>query len=96
LLQLLRDRGHPSSAAEAPRVKELLDALQQRFPGLGPELAELAVAIDGQVHHDAAYEPLSATSEVYFVPKIAGGCSADLQVRLTGERAGGERTWDFC
>jgi len=58
---------------DAPRVKELLDALQERFPGLGPELAELAVAIDGQVHHDAAYEPLSPSSEVYFVPIIAGG-----------------------
>ena len=58
---------------DAPRGKELLAALNERFPGLGAELEELAVAIDGQIHQDPAYESLSATSEVYFVPKIAGG-----------------------
>ena len=60
-------------SVDAPRVKELLEALDVRFPGLGAQLADLAVAIDGQVHHDALFEPLSATSEVYFVPTIAGG-----------------------
>ncbi|MGC4085356.1 MAG: molybdopterin-dependent oxidoreductase [Vicinamibacterales bacterium] len=58
---------------DAPRVKELLAALVARFPGLELELAELAVAIDGEVRPDAAYEPLLPTSEIYFVPKIAGG-----------------------
>lgn len=40
LLQLLRDRGHPSSAAEAPRVKELLQQLERLQP------ANLAVDSD--------------------------------------------------
>ncbi|HUR33140.1 MAG TPA: MoaD/ThiS family protein [Vicinamibacterales bacterium] len=58
---------------EAPRVKELVAALIAQFPGLELELGELAVAIDGEVRPDAAYEPLLPQSEVYFVPKIAGG-----------------------
>lgn len=58
---------------EAPRVRELLVALRSRFPGLENQLDDLAVAIDGEVRPDAEYEPLAPTSEVYFVPKIAGG-----------------------
>jgi len=58
---------------EAPRVKELLAALVARFPGLELEINDLAVAIDGEVRPDAAYEPLMPHSEIYFVPKIAGG-----------------------
>jgi len=60
-------------ALEAPRVKELLAALVARFPGLELEISDLAVAIDGEVRPDAAYEPLMPLSEIYFVPKIAGG-----------------------
>jgi molybdopterin converting factor small subunit len=58
---------------DAPRVKELVAALVARFPGLELEIGDLAVAIDGEVRPDAAYEPLGPTSEIYFVPKIAGG-----------------------
>ncbi len=58
---------------EAPRVKELLAALIARFPGLELELGDMVVAIDGDVHQDAAYEVLSPLSEIYFVPRIAGG-----------------------
>ncbi len=58
---------------DAPREQELLDLLTARYPGLLHELPELAVAIDGEVRPDAAYEPLMPTSEIYFVPKIAGG-----------------------
>jgi molybdopterin converting factor small subunit len=58
---------------DAPRVHELIAALVARFPGLALELEQLAVAIDGDVRPDAAYEPLWPQSEIYFVPKIAGG-----------------------
>jgi molybdopterin converting factor small subunit len=58
---------------EAPRVKELIAALVAQFPGLDLELGDLAVAIDGELRPDAAYEALTAQSEIYFVPKIAGG-----------------------
>ena len=58
---------------DAPRVHELIAALVARFPGLEHEIGSLAVAIDGEVRPDAAYEPLMPQSEIYFVPKIAGG-----------------------
>lgn len=58
---------------DAPRVRELLAALRRQFPGLEGQLDDLAVAIDGDVRPDAEFEPLLPTSEVYFVPKIAGG-----------------------
>ncbi|MEQ1728270.1 MAG: MoaD/ThiS family protein [Vicinamibacterales bacterium] len=58
---------------DAPRVKELLEALVARFPGLELELGDMAVAIDGDVRPDAEYERLSPLSEIYFVPRIAGG-----------------------
>ena len=58
---------------DAPRVRELLAALRARFPGFENQLDDLALAIDGEVRPDAEFEPLLPTSEVYFVPKIAGG-----------------------
>ncbi len=78
---------------DAPRVAELLVALIARFPGLEYELDTLAVAIDGEVRPDAAYEPLQPTSEVYFVPKIAGGQgelgTQKAEVRTEGRAKGG-------
>lgn len=58
---------------DAPRVKELIAMLVAQFPGLDLELHDLAVAIDGEVRPDAIYEHLLPNSEIYFVPKIAGG-----------------------
>jgi molybdopterin converting factor small subunit len=58
---------------DAPRVRELLAALVMRFPELQPQLEGMAVAIDGEIHQEAEYEPLHPETEVYFVPKMAGG-----------------------
>jgi hypothetical protein len=33
----------------------------------------MAVAIDGQIHHDADYERVEQRTEVHFVPRVAGG-----------------------
>ena len=59
---------------EAANVRALLDALERRFPGLG-ELARtrMAIAIDGEIHHDALAEPLAPGGEVVLIPRIAGG-----------------------
>ena len=57
----------------APRVRDLLDALARRFPGLETQLAGMAVAIDGQIYNDADYQTLQADTELYFVPRLAGG-----------------------
>ena len=58
---------------DAPRVHELLRALVARFPGLEADLETLAIAIDGEVRPDAAYERLLPTTEVDLVPGVAGG-----------------------
>ena len=66
---------------EAPRVHELIRELVQRYPHLTLEMFErLAVAIDGEIHADADYLPLSADSEVHFVPRIAGGSGTNASV----------------
>lgn len=59
---------------EARTVAHLLDRLDDLHPGLGSAVRDdLAVAIDGEVMTNAEYEPLTATSEVHFLPPIAGG-----------------------
>ena len=58
---------------EAARVSEALDELGRRFPGLAPHIAEMAVAIDGEIFTQPGYQPLSASSEVHLLPRIAGG-----------------------
>jgi hypothetical protein len=73
--------GEPSERAggldtitiDAPRVIDLRHALASRFPGIENSIADLAVAIDGEIHNDADYQPLTSSSDVHFVPRIAGG-----------------------
>lgn len=57
----------------APRVRELMLELVARFPGIGDALAQMAVAVDGEIHNDADYVALAPDSEVHVVPRIAGG-----------------------
>ena len=58
---------------EARRVQDLLRALYERFPALAGTLDDSAVAIDGNIHNDALYEPLAPDSEVHFLAPVAGG-----------------------
>ena len=53
--------------------RELLLALEERWPGIRESLAKSAVAIDGQIHQDAFLEPIGADSEVFFMARIEGG-----------------------
>jgi len=86
--QALRDAVPPSALAalehdagedgqlrlEAESVRGLLRLLEARYPGLRSRLEQgIAVAIDGDIHADALLEPLTADSEVCFVPAIEGG-----------------------
>jgi len=72
--------GHRADAdpltIDAPRVHELLQILTARYPDLAALLPQLAVAVDGEIHSDAEYLPLTADSEIYLVPRIAGGASS--------------------
>ena len=59
---------------ECGDVRELIAALDRRFPGLGAQLRSgVAIAIDGEIHQDPLYEPLEPDSEVHFLPSISGG-----------------------
>ncbi len=59
---------------DAPTVRALLAALDERHPGLAEHVrATMAIAIDGELHPNAWNEPLTKDSEVVFVPMIAGG-----------------------
>jgi hypothetical protein len=43
-------------------------------PELRPLLARgVAVAIDGQIYREAWFQPVRPDSEVYILPKMAGG-----------------------
>ena len=59
---------------EAVTVRELITALDKRFPGLGDFIDKrMAFAIDGEIHQDAWFSAIGPASEVYLIPKIGGG-----------------------
>jgi sulfur-carrier protein len=59
---------------DAPNVRALIRALDERFPGIGDKLSSgTSVAIDGEIIPDADLESLEAASEVHFLETIAGG-----------------------
>ena len=59
---------------EAANVRQLFQALGERYPELGPHLeAGIAVAIDNEIYQDALLQPIEPDSEVILISKIAGG-----------------------
>lgn len=59
---------------EANTFRRLILELDRRFPGLGQQIEEsMAIAIDGEIYQDAYHAPLNPDSEIWLIPKIAGG-----------------------
>ena len=59
---------------EARNLRGVIRALEERFPGLGEFLEEeTTVAIDGEIHETAYFQPLSDGAEIFFLPKIEAG-----------------------
>jgi molybdopterin converting factor small subunit len=59
---------------DAVSVRQLLRDLESRYPGLGREIERaMALVIDGELHQDPFMESLEGASEVFVLPKIAGG-----------------------
>ena len=59
---------------EAATISQLIRALEERFPGIGEQIIEsMALAIDGEIFQDTLVDPIGPNSEVYLIPKIAGG-----------------------
>ena len=66
--------GRTSFEVEAKNVMQLLQELGARYPELRPLLDRgVAVAIDGQLYRDAQLQPVPEGSEVYLMPRVAGG-----------------------
>ena len=65
---------------EAANVRQLVDRLEELYPGMKDRLVEqgqirrnLAVAIDGEHARMGMMERIREGSEVHFVPAIGGG-----------------------
>ena len=66
--------GQTQLEVEADTVRRLILELDRRFPGLGKQVEEgMAIAIDGEIFQDAYSAPLRPDSEVFLIPRIAGG-----------------------
>ena len=57
----------------AANFRQLVKALNERWPGIDEVLMKTAVAIDGQIYQDAFLEPIQPSSEVFFMQRIEGG-----------------------
>ena len=59
---------------DASDVRELMHALEQRFPEISLELlSNMSIAIDGDIIQDPLLEPSEPDSEIHFLPTIQGG-----------------------
>ena len=66
--------GRTEFEVTADTFRRLVVELEQRYPGLGKQVEEsMAVAIDGEIYQDAYHAPLNPESEIWLIPKIAGG-----------------------
>jgi sulfur-carrier protein len=72
--------GKASITVSASSVREAIQSLEARFPGIRDRLCEgdrirpnISVMVDGQVSHLKMREKLSEDSEVHFVIAISGG-----------------------
>ena len=68
---------------EAANVREVVDGLEDLYPGMRERLVEdgrvrpnISVAIDGEITRLGLIEKVGESSEVHFVPAIGGGASA--------------------
>jgi hypothetical protein len=63
-----------SITLEAANVRELITLLEERFPGLAAKgLADMTVAVDGELMSNAELEPLRPRCEVHFLQPTGGG-----------------------
>jgi molybdopterin synthase sulfur carrier subunit len=72
--------GAESVVVPGKNVRQVIDALDERFPGIGPHLRDaeslrpgLTVVIDSDVSPRGLLQKVDADSEVHFLPAIGGG-----------------------
>jgi sulfur-carrier protein len=76
-------RGQKEVTLEATTVRQIIAQLEALYPGMEDALVEdgdlkphVAVAVDGEVSILGVMEPVSADSEVHFIPALGGGSAA--------------------
>jgi hypothetical protein len=58
---------------KAKDPRGVIQELEQVYPRLGERLdEETTIAIDGQIHETAFFQPIRP-GEIFFIPKIEGG-----------------------
>ena len=68
--------GQTRLSVTAANFHELVEQLDQRFPGFSETLAGgTAVAIDGEIYQTPLLELIGPDSEVHFLPMIGGGAA---------------------
>ena len=72
--------GKSQVEVDGSTVREIVDALEARYPGVAARIVEegrirpgLSVAVDGTVGNKGMREPVGPNSEVHFVPAMTGG-----------------------
>lgn len=79
---LLRDltHGHETVIVPGANVRQLMDQLEQLYPGIRDRLCEgdqlhagIAIAVDTQIARLGLLQPVGERSEVHFLPAISGG-----------------------
>jgi len=74
--------GQESVQVPGSTVREIIDALDAKYPGLkerlayGQERRTLSVVIDGQVNREGLEAAVKENSEVHFIFAIGGGQSS--------------------
>lgn len=79
---MLRDLtgGHETVAVQGAKVRELIDALDTRYPGIKARLVEgdelrpgIMLTVDGVTSRAGLRQPVGEHGEVHFLPAIGGG-----------------------
>ena len=66
-------RGTHEVEVDCSTFRQLVQKLEERWPGIESALSTTAVAIDGQIYQDAWFEKIAPSSEVFFLQRIEGG-----------------------
>lgn len=66
--------GAASIELDATTIRDLFEKLEAQYPKTLPYIEEgIAVSIDGTIYQDSWSHPLPSDSEIYLLPRIAGG-----------------------
>jgi molybdopterin converting factor small subunit len=74
--------GHDRVTVSGKNLREAIADLDRQFPGIASQLlddgdirASIAVSIDGEIGTHGVLDTIGESSEIYFMPQIAGGCN---------------------